>query len=187
MTAAAETAGDAVCSSRIDVGDCGQAPLYKDDGTPCPTAWGATTNTCNQLSGGGALITSCATVTTFHPEYAGRGVDTGWFTTLDECCLGGRKAGAGVHWGETKICCQVAEGQSPAGCETPCGIGGMKGCASCTPAASGGVGGSCTIATAPVDNNDCQGDVGQFSETITIQSADAACVSDASLDDNDVQ
>jgi hypothetical protein len=106
---------------------------------------------------------------------------------LAECCLGSRFLDPGAHWGETKICCQVKDGQSPAFCDTPCGTGGGKGCSTCTPAVSGGDSGSCTIAIAPVDNNDCQGDVGQFSETITIQSAGAVCVSDASLDDDDVQ
>jgi hypothetical protein len=195
----------AICSRTTDVGSCGQAPQYKDDGTPCTTAWGASTNTCNQLSpGANVTITSCATVTTFHPEFAGRPntnssqncgqpgylpctVDTGWFTTLAECCLGSRAFGAGVPWGETKICCQVADGQSPAKCETPCGTGGQKGCATCTIPVSGGVGGSCTIATAPVDDNDCQGDVGQFSQTITIQGSSGGCVADASHDDSDVQ
>jgi hypothetical protein len=196
-TSALGTVEGAVCYSRTDVGDCGQAPLYKDDGTPCPSPWGTSTNTCHQLTPGGSIasVLSCSTVAAFHPEFVGHvnkssspncdqpgylpcTVDTGWFATLDECCLGSGVIGA------TKVCCQVADGQSPASCDTPCGRGGKKGCAPCT-AVSGGVNGSCTIAVAPVENNDCQGDVGQFSETITVESADAVCISSA--DDDEAQ
>jgi hypothetical protein len=179
------SSNSALCFSATAIGDCGQTQVVKTDGTQCPAPSAMDSNTCNQHNDPtGIAVTSCSTVMSFHPELAGNHnthsspncdlpgfppctVDTGWFEMVAECCVGGG-AGPGAVWGELKICCQVIDGQSPAKCDTPCGVAGNRGCKSCTPATSGGVGGSCTISTGRIEDNSCPRGL-QFFETLSVQ------------------
>lgn len=176
-TSTADTATGGICLASTSIGVCGQPQVVKRDGTLCPAPSAADANTCNHHGDPSTVITSCSTVMNFLPDYAGRvnsvtgSVETGWFELQQQCCVNGFVFGPGVSWGETKICCQVMEGQSPAGCDTPCGPGGGKGCAACGDPQSGGPGGSCTITAGEMGDDNCQGDGPQYYETITIQDA----------------
>jgi hypothetical protein len=177
---ALESSAGTVCVAATNVGECSKPVTIRTDGTQCPGLSAPTTNTCNVKSGKTAIL-SCATVMTWHSKFfhhqnAKTGTyDTGWFATLSECCMNGA-FGPGAVWGEVKSCCQVEDGENPAFCDTPCGTAGAQGCATCPGSlVSGGVGGSCTIETGTYQDSNCQGDDGQFYETMTIQSPSATC------------
>jgi hypothetical protein len=177
------TSSSALCVNTTFVGDCGQTQVVKTDGTQCPAPSAQNSNTCNQNNNPAIVIDSCSTVMDFHPDFAGHvnsssslncgqpgnpacTIDTGWFETVAACCTGGR-FGVGVPWGEAKVCCQVADGQSPARCDTPCGLGGKQGCAVCLEQ-SGGIGGSCSINTGRVEDNNCPRGM-HFVESVSVQ------------------
>jgi hypothetical protein len=177
------TSSSGLCVDATYAGDCGQVQVIKTDGTECPAPSAANSNTCNHNNNPTIVIDSCSTVMNFRPDWAGHvnsssspncgqpgfpacTVDTGWFETVVACCTGG-SFGAGVNWGEAKICCQVTDGQSPARCDTPCGLAGKQGCAPCFEQ-SAGVGGSCSINTGRVEDNDCPRGM-QFFESVSVQ------------------
>jgi hypothetical protein len=175
-------------------GDCGKPLVVRTDGSQCPGFYPGGTNTCNQNSGATA-ITSCSTVMSFDEGFAGHvnttsitgcgtpghpdcTIDTGWFITMVECCSGGA-FGVGITWGEVKMCCQVMPGQNPAFCDTPCGRGGGKGCASCEDPMEG----QCINTFGPVMSDSCstsdQGEVCssgiQYWERIHIRDSENEC------------